>query len=527
MLTQEQKDNFFTRQRYYKLTDFEISIQQGNIDLFNAYLNEIPNIDLNRKTMNNDSLINLSLQKASLEKDYTIPTLILNHSSFDIKKNHNDPILNACLLNDFNIFNLLVDKGFDVKSNINNYIETLISKGIMLNPINTETLDFVIYLIDNYTSSLTNELLLFHVIFYKQLIKRSESVYSEEEIKNFNNKANSLFFKITDRGGYNKNAVWKEEKYNENIIHYLVKHKDYELLSYILTDHPEDIYYYVKGQNIYPFFYSIMKMDMELFEWLLNNTKIKMTKNNNEILPLSYIIQSIEDNKKNASFEKIYKKRLAIFEDMFNKLIDEGFSPHSSFRDLSSAYSLLLLSDDIIKEQKFRLLDKLKKSPNFNINLIDSNTETVFSLIYTNNDYHDVLNWLLKNEADMNYNNISSLGKIVYKHYDLNRLLSILEIDDNKQYHKINNETIYHTLLKSQHDIKTKFNLLNIFYKYNYDILAKDQNDLTCIEVLQKEIRENIFINGLKSFYQSEYLTKKMQEKTIGKHEKHCITKRI
>ena len=84
MLTKKQKENFLICERYFKLTEFEMSIKNGNIELFKSYLQEIPDIDFCRLTSDNESLLNLSLKQASLKKDYNIPEIILNHKSFKV-----------------------------------------------------------------------------------------------------------------------------------------------------------------------------------------------------------------------------------------------------------------------------------------------------------------------------------------------------------------------------------------------------------------------------------------------------------
>lgn len=515
MLTKEQKDNFLVCKRNYKLTEFEISIQQCNIELFKLYLDEISNIDMNKYTMNNDSLINLSLKQSSLKKDYTIPNLILNHKSFNINNNHNDPLSNACLLNDIHIFKLLESKGFEPNEKIIKYLDILFSKGITLNSLNRECFNLSFYLLNKAKQLSNNSLLLFHLLFLKQHIRRSESIYCKEDIDFFYKKIDALFIKVFQKGGYSKNIVWKQEKYNLNIIHFLVQYKEYKLLSYVLNRHPEDIYYYVKGQELYPLFYAIKETDLNLFNWLLKNTEVKKTKEDNGILPLSYIINIMEENKHSSIgiIQKIYNKKISILEEMFTILLNYGFSCHSSFREFSSAYTLLLLSQDLNKKLKMRLLEKIRKSYDFNINLIDSNKETVFSLIYENNDYSDMVKWLIKNNADINYDNISTLNKIIFKKYDIERLLLLIEIDNSTLYHKNNNETIYHTLLKTKHSDQTKYDLMNLFYQHKYNILLLDENSESCYTASKKYNQDNIFISCLRAFYQKENIKQHMKEK--------------
>lgn len=518
MLTKKQKENFLICERYFKLTEFEMSIKNGNIELFKSYLQEIPDIDFCRLTSDNESLLNLSLKQASLKKDYTIPEIILNHKSFKVTKKHSDPIHTACLLNDFNLLKILIKSGFTLNDNINEYFTTLILKGVMKENLDHNFLDMAFYFINKYKRIDDSSLFLFYVIFLKQYIKRSKSLYSEKFFTYLNNKSEALFIQIAKKKGYNKNTTISNQGYQKNIIHYLVQEREYKLLSYILKDNPKDIYHHIKNQEHYPLFYAIKEIDISLFKWLLSKTAIKDTKNDHEILSLSYIINIMEDNNNKKIITQIYNKRNNILEEMFTCLINEGFSCHSTFRELSSAYSLLLLTQDINKNLKFRLLEKIKHSLDFNINKVDSHRETVYSLIYTNNDYNDVFAWLIKNGACINYNNISSLNKIIPRQYDYDRILSILDIDNPQEYYKINQETVYHSLIQSKHNKNNMYNLLNIFYTYGYDILSLNNNDQDCVLFSKNKGLEDNFVNCLTSFYQNEYLKKKMKEKIEHKN---------
>lgn len=527
MLTKKQKENFSVCEKYFKLTDFEMSIKNGNIELFKSYLQEIPYIDFCHLTAENESLINLSLKQASITKDYTIPEIILNHESFDITKKHNDPIQTACLLNDFNLLKMLVVKGFSINDHRDKYLNILLSKGVIKEKLEPDFLNMAFHLINGYKKINSNSLCLFNAIFLKQYIKRSKSLYSEEYFNYLINKSDALFIQIVKRNGYNKNTTILNQDYQKNIITYLVQENEYKLLSYILKYNPKDIYHHFKNQEYYPLFYAIKKTDIALFEWLLSNTDIKDTKNDNEILTLSYIINIMEDNYDQKILKQIYDKKNDILEKMFNFLIDENFSCHSTFREFSSAYSLLLLTEKINKDLKFRLLEKVKQSVDFNINKIDSSKETVFSLIYTNSDYDNLFKWLIDNGASVNFNNISSLNKMIPRQYDFSRILSVLNIDDPQEYYNLNGETIYHSLIKSKHNKNNMYELLNIFYNYNYDILSLDNNNQNCVLFSKDKGLDDIFLNCLYSFYQNENLKKKMKEKGSAKKNKSVLVKRI
>lgn len=524
MLTNKQKENFLICDRYCKLTDFEMSIKNGDIELFNCYLEEMSHINFCHLTRDGESLINLSLKQASINKNYTIPEIILNHKSFDITKEHRDPISIACLLNDFYLLKLFINKGFNINKNIDNYLTILLSKGVIQENIEHNFLNMAFFFVNKYSEFHHDCLFLFYIISLKQYIKRSKSLYSDEYFKYLNDKSDAIFVQIVKKNGYNRDTTIAEKDFQKNIVAYLIQEREYKMLSYILKNNPEDIYYYVKNQKYYSIFYAIKEMDMFLFKWLLSNTKIKDIKNDNGILPLSFVINIMEENHNKKIIKQIYNKRNDILEEMFTSLINEGFSCHSSFREFSSAYSLLLLTQDINKELKFRLLEKVKQSINFDVNKIDSDKETVFSLIYTNNDYDDIFEWLNKNNAEVNFNNISSINKVIPRQYNLDRLISILNIDDPNEYHKINNETIYHTLMKSRHNNIHIF--LNTLYNYGYDILSLNKDNENCIEYSKNKGLTNLFLNCLNSFYQNEYLKKIMENKIkAAKNQNICITR--